>query len=132
MDTKLKNTNSNDIEIKETKKINLYSLKSKIILVILICILAFISYNSYIFIVDKEIIYKGYDIENNFGQYCYNIIEARLNLKNEDHIREVYQKKYNVDSNYKPKKTETYTQEQTSIVEDISITEDVIEESHIY
>lgn len=91
----MKDINSNDsIKTKEKKKINWYSLKIKIIIVILICISSSIAYINYHITLHTRSVYEGHDIEEEFARYSHMVVDTKLNLQNENHIKEVYEKKY--------------------------------------
>lgn len=82
---------NNDYE--EIKRINIYSKKFKIGVIILICLLAVVVALNFKFLYENHSTYIRSNFNQEFSRYCHYVVDAKLNLQNEKHIREVWEQR---------------------------------------
>lgn len=85
--------NSND-HYKEKTKFNIYSKKLKLIYVFVAIITALAIFLNICFMSSHSSVYKNEDFELEFARFCYNLVDAKLNLKSPEHIEQFYLESY--------------------------------------
>jgi signal transduction histidine kinase len=92
----LKKSNENSKEISEDKKtkINFYSKNLKLLYIIIALISSSILFLNLCFLNNHSASYNNRNFELEFARFCYNVVDAKLNLQSEAHIQKFYLENY--------------------------------------